>query len=398
MTGVPGRGGGAPPRTVGVCLVGHSLGSANLGVRALTESNMAMLRAAAAEAGVGIRFTLLLPSDDDRSGALPADTTELVVRAKDLLVDVARPRRPVRDLLDASDLAVDIGAGDSYTDLYGNWRLAFLTGAKVLFRRHRRAVVMAPQTIGPFRAAPARWAGALGLRSCRAVFGRDDPSCTLARTLAPRVPTTLAADVAFDLPFRREAPPRGGATRVGLTVSSLLAAPGARARFGLAMDVGAFVEGVARALRGLGAQVVLVPHVLPGNPVESGDLTSLAGCDDVEVARPFTDASDAKSFISGLDALVSARMHATIAAVSSGVPAIPIAYSKKVPDLYGALGYPYWIDARTAPAADAVEQVTAWLSDLSQLRAAACRAAGEASARLGRYRAHLVDVLGSVAA
>ena len=39
-------------------------------------------------------------------------------------------------------------------------------------------------------------------------------------------------------------------------------------------------------------------------------------------------------------------MHATIAAISSGVPVIPVAYSRKVNGLYGNLQYPHYIDAK----------------------------------------------------
>ena len=39
-------------------------------------------------------------------------------------------------------------------------------------------------------------------------------------------------------------------------------------------------------------------------------------------------------------------MHATIASISSGVPVVPIAYSRKVNGLYGNMKYPYYIDAR----------------------------------------------------
>jgi hypothetical protein len=89
--------------------------------------------------------------------------------------------------------------------------------------------------------------------------------------------------------------------------------------------------------------VHLVPHVLaPHLPVDDDG----AAADRLKAAYPalqrhpdFTSASDAKSFISGLDFLIGARMHATIAAFSSGVPVVPISYSRKFEGLYGALGY-----------------------------------------------------------
>ena len=41
---------------------------------------------------------------------------------------------------------------------------------------------------------------------------------------------------------------------------------------------------------------------------------------------------------------IGARMHATIAAISSGVPTMPVAYSRKFTGLFGTIEYPYVVD------------------------------------------------------
>lgn len=66
----------------------------------------------------------------------------------------------------------------------------------------------------------------------------------------------------------------------------------------------------------------------------------------VILPEPFESASEAKSYISSLDFFSGARMHSTIGAISSGVPVVPVAYSRKFNGLYGTLGYPYLIDAK----------------------------------------------------
>ena len=45
------------------------------------------------------------------------------------------------------------------------------------------------------------------------------------------------------------------------------------------------------------------------------------------VAPYFATPMEAKSYISGMDLFIGARMHATIAAISAGVPVIPFSYS-----------------------------------------------------------------------
>jgi hypothetical protein len=48
-------------------------------------------------------------------------------------------------------------------------------------------------------------------------------------------------------------------------------------------------------------------------------------------------------------------MHACIAALSSGVPVLPIAYSRKFRGVFGSLGYPIIADCRS----EAAEQIVA---------------------------------------
>ena len=58
---------------------------------------------------------------------------------------------------------------------------------------------------------------------------------------------------------------------------------------------------------------------------------------------------DAKDYISGLDFFMGSRMHATIAAFSSGVPVVPIAYSRKFNGLFkDTLEYEYMVDLKNS--------------------------------------------------
>jgi polysaccharide pyruvyl transferase WcaK-like protein len=55
---------------------------------------------------------------------------------------------------------------------------------------------------------------------------------------------------------------------------------------------------------------------------------------NIIVAPYFKTPIDAKSYISGLDFFTGARMHACIAAFSSGIPVYPLAYSRKFNGLF----------------------------------------------------------------
>ena len=47
-----------------------------------------------------------------------------------------------------------------------------------------------------------------------------------------------------------------------------------------------------------------------------------------------------------MDFVTGARMHACIAAFSSGVPVVPMAYSRKFNGLFSSLNYTFYVDGR----------------------------------------------------
>jgi polysaccharide pyruvyl transferase WcaK-like protein len=69
-----------------------------------------------------------------------------------------------------------------------------------------------------------------------------------------------------------------------------------------------------------------------------------------------------------MDVFVGARMHATIAAFSSGVPTIPIAYSRKFEGLFGSLGYNHVIDITKLNTEQAFETIIREIKDYKVLK------------------------------
>ena len=77
---------------------------------------------------------------------------------------------------------------------------------------------------------------------------------------------------------------------------------------------------------------------------------------------------EAKNTIAQMDVFVGARMHATIAAFSSGVPTIPIAYSRKFEGLFGSLGYNHVIDITKLNTEQAFETIIREIKDHKVLK------------------------------
>ena len=137
---------------------------------------------------------------------------------------------------------------------------------------------------------------------------------------------------------------------VGFNVSGLIYNDPERAaqRYALKADYRRVVTGfLSDMLSRTAARIVLIPHVMdrPGH-YES----DLGACRDVAVnlsqahasrvcvSPPSLDEAEVKELISRVDWFCGTRMHATIAALSSGVPAAAISYSDKTLGVFETCG------------------------------------------------------------
>ena len=68
-----------------------------------------------------------------------------------------------------------------------------------------------------------------------------------------------------------------------------------------------------------------------------------------------------------MDIFIGARMHATIAAFSSGVATIPTAYSRKFSGLYNNLGYDCVVDMQKLTTEQALELTIQYVKDYQKL-------------------------------
>lgn len=376
-----------------VGLLWHSASSGNLGVGALTIANIALVREAALKLGVEPRFTIVGMRDGEVPAYLgPADCDVFVVDRRSLLSP-----KGCWAVLGRQDCVLDIGAGDSFAEIYGAKRFFFLWLTKAITLARGRPLLMSPQTIGPFTRTPYRWLARLVMERAEAVVARDDASLEVLKTLAPKARAILSVDVAFALPFEdRSAQRAGPRVRVGINVSGLLFndAEAGKDRFGLGYDYAAVMRRFIQSTLDRGdAEVHLVTHAVS---------TTIPHDDDARVADrlqaefpaairvpQFASPSDAKSYISGLDFLVSGRMHACIAALSSGVPVVPVAYSRKFSGLFGMLGYRWLIPVGGIDASEALAYLQDALDRRAELSSDAAASTAKVDERLNAYRLEL---------
>ena len=390
--------------TVG--LISHSVASANLGVGALTVAEIEILRDAARRVGTDLRIKVL-----DWKLARPAyvagDDIEIFEMTGKTLISPTGYWAQVR----SCDMVIDIGAGDSFADIYGPKRLRRMMWMKYLVHLARRPLVLAPQTYGPFEKPVSIRATAGTLRRSALVASRDEKSTDAVAQTAPGVSVIEASDVALRLPYTAPAP-RGadGPVRVGLNVSGLLMGGGYSGAnmFGLTMDYAAMIRELIARLQAHedAPEIHLVPHVAATGPgedigVEDDRIASLALAEEIPgliVSPAFQTPSEAKSYIADLDFFAGARMHACIAAFSSGVPVVPMAYSRKFEGLFGTLGYRRTVDCTTQTAEVILDQVMAGFSDRIGLAEEMAPALKTGLEKLGRYESGVEAVMAQVLA
>lgn len=309
---------------------------------------------------------------------------------------VGIPFNPILRTIRTASAVLDISGGDSFSDIYGKRRFTAVTQPKHLALDSGTPLVLMPQTYGPFQ-DPARCTEASDiLRRSQLAFARDERSYRLMlELLGPHFNPSrhmCGVDVAFALPISEPAPAvrdafldwreRQAGRIVGFNVSGLLfnAPSETRKQFGLRTDFQALALSFAeRLLKETDASLLLMPHVLdrPGSH-ESDEVAVRAVRDELQAKfgeRLFVpevpdSATEAKWFISHCDWFTGARMHATIGALSSGVPALALAYSGKMHGVFESCGQGHnVVDLRTeVTQAAVIDAMFASLADSTQNR------------------------------
>jgi len=376
---------------ISICLLGASFDTGNLGVSALAESSIKCILGRWPDA----RVTLLGSSREEGEHHLSLAGKDVILRkvpvrfSRNVFLShhfcvlafyslltrllpfdstrrfVTRRNSAMKLLLETS-VFIDISGGDSFSDIYGVRRLTLGFLLRLLPLILRKSLILFPQTYGPFKRAISRWMARYILKRCRKVYSRDQEGLTFVNDLLPG--TTMAGriqfapDVAFLLDPRR--PPNhdlGDFERIrtpesiviGINVSGLIYYGGytGRNEFGLKVDYNKLVNRItAHLLSEDHTLIVLVPHVIPVSDYNANVENDLSACLDVHerlakshpnrlfVARGRYDQGQVKYIIGLCDFFIGTRMHSCIAALSQGIAAIGLAYSKKFRGVFETAG------------------------------------------------------------
>ncbi len=244
------------------------------------------------------------------------------------------------------DCIFDVGAGDSFTDIYGKERFFNLLNSKRFFSLLGKKQILMPQTIGPFIKPKHEELAISVMKRMNAVISRDRQSYAYTTNYLEKERTAETIDLAFYLPYENTAI-KNNKTNIGINVSGLLWHHGYNEsnRFNLKADYRLLTRSILEYFISLPkTEIHLVPHVVSNNKHFEDDCMISEILQQkypqLKIAPYFQNPIEAKSYISGLDFFIGARMHSCIAAYSSGIPVFPIAYSRKFNGLFSdTLGY-----------------------------------------------------------
>lgn len=240
------------------------------------------------------------------------------------------------DQLSKVDAVLSVG-GDNYSL---NYRIpSLLSGIDQLAMSLGKPVFIWGASVGPFEAEPDFVPKIREhLANMEIIFARESISYNYLTKDLGLENVTMTTDPAFALPketfdtssFWSEKSSNGV---LGLNISPLIESYKKNGQDLKAETIQFIRDAVAR-----GYQVLLIPHVIPlDGSSKNNDATYMATIlnelhdlkDSIKIMPAHLNASQIKSVISKLRFFIGARTHATIAALSSGVPTVSISYSVK---------------------------------------------------------------------
>jgi colanic acid/amylovoran biosynthesis protein len=259
-----------------------------------------------------------------------------------------------------ADIIGAIAGGDSFSDIYGNWRLIYVALPQILALLLDKPVILLPQTLGPFKSPFSRLLARQIIRRVQKVYSRDyeglNTVSNVLRGNHSRVSFCYDVGFVMEPQISEERIPRWLAQLtpntelIGLNVSGLLYMGGYTQKnmFGLQVDYKKLIHDLATLfVNKHNAQIMLVPHVFGAGENSESDVIA---CRKIyEEATPAIrkhlhlleekyDQHELKALIGKCCFFIGSRMHACIGALSQCIPALGLAYSKKFSGVFETIG------------------------------------------------------------
>lgn len=348
-----------------ITITGAALYNENMGCVALSYSILYCLNKIAKENNVNLKFIIpnsgknifsddFIIIDKEQISFTTIISLKLDIRNIAKMIFTFNSFIKSFQMYNQSDLVFDLSAGDSFTDIYGKNRFfRRINREHKLARFFNKQFCLLPQTIGPFKDIEVSKKARKTIEYADIVFARDKQSFDYVKVNTKQKNVYEIIDLAFFMPYSKKIFSKDF-LHVGLNVSSLLWHGGytKNNQFALKVDYQELIRNIIfYFISQLDVKLHLIPHVVGNDYSIENDyavcynLSEEFNTDRIELSPLFLTPIVAKSYISGMDFFIGARMHSTIAAFSSGVPLFPMSYSRKFNGLFrDTLDYEYMGD------------------------------------------------------
>lgn len=249
--------------------------------------------------------------------------------------------------LDAANAVLSVG-GDNYSLDYGvPWLFTYLDDVVL---EKKKPIVLWGASVGPFSAMPdfERFMSH-HLQQVTGIFARESLTIDYLKSIGVTENVYSVADPAFLMepvkPARIDAALPINGDAIGINLSPLMAKYVTNGDLDVWTSMAAsIIESVAQKT---GMSVYLIPHVTQSSSNDHAfmqhALSQIKEQYNIILVPPAYNAAETKWIISQMTLFAGARMHSTIAALSSGVPTLSFAYSIKAlginRDIFGHTNY-----------------------------------------------------------
>ena len=298
----------------------------------------------------------------------------LISKCKSLL-----GKNEAEKIFQKADYILDIGQGDSFSDIYGKFRFESIDLIHKIARSYKKPYCILPQTIGPYKDKAIKQCADKSIADATLCMARDKQSYDYVTCNVPAQKTIKEyIDVAFFMPYEKIEQNKEY-THIGLNVSALLWNGGYTRdnQFELRADYQDVIRSTIDLFLSMPrTKVHLIPHVvvserhLENDYGVSYDLWREYNNENLLIAPFALGPIEIKSYIAGMDFFIGARMHSTIGAFSAQVPVLPMAYSRKFNGLFiDTLNYPHMIDLKTLDKEDIISAINTSFNNRKELAA-----------------------------
>lgn len=233
--------------------------------------------------------------------------------------------------------------GEDYGLMPYIWRLYYLSIGLFL----KKPVIIFAEGLGPFKSKFGRKISKIFFNKCTYISVRDEVSHEYLIDLGIKSKIDVVPDSAFLLEKADDKNlnyKEANRLLVGISVSELATKYGFK--YGDEEDsylgfIRFMSEVSSYIIDTYNADIIFVPHVIQierDDHKTSEDICNLIkNYSHTRIADKNLDARQLKSIISYCDLMIASRMHASIAAISTGVPVIGIAYSHKMEGIFSMM-------------------------------------------------------------